>query len=539
MKLRIMLVSALLVAACSDDNNETPKKAAGETCAVDSECQAGLLCRNEVCVASTVVECDAGDACEDAAATDADTDTDAGHSINPEDYYVSYSLRNSLDSTVAVKLYDSVSGTNTQISPDGMDCYRGCWVNESLTKFYSLATNVDTPGTFDVYAAELDANKKATSTMSPVAIAVRAIEPVGDGLLYVRSSAGENVAYYMDATGAEKVIGTIGTAATTEGDSYVSPETNTTVIYNPTLQTLDISVGTLGAPINAGNKIYTIDSQNYQEVSGSYFGGNVPTAISPDGKYLAVMTTKAPLDTNACEDASQCTGVGERCGRFGRCTSIKLAVHIIEIASADNLGQPCSGDAACGPVHICDIPADTQLDKAVCAPRRVVFGLPGQQQQGDPPRSGCDLTAGHSDLFYTDLHAPMSFGNDGSLYLVGSRDCGELNMPDADILKLTPTSSSYEVVFGNDGQNFDNAKCYNPTEQVPDDQNCILYIDSALLSPKKNQFTFTATNPRVVEPGLADSALDVWTVDRDGQNRSWVGKNTELHAASNLRVHPH
>ncbi|MEZ4460459.1 MAG: hypothetical protein R3E66_12195 [bacterium] len=535
MKLRMLLATAILACACSDDNSGTKKKAEGEACAVDSECQSGLLCRNDVCVQTSVVDCDGGDC-------GGDVGTDGGannaNNITPEDYYISYSLKSSIDSTVALKLYDTATQETVTVSPDGVDCLRGCWVNKSLTKFYTLATNVDTPGSFDVLAAPLDASKKAMGTGTTIATAVRAIEPIEDGLLYVRNNDGSNVAYYMDSAGVEIEIGTIGSSETTEGDAFVSPDTNLSVVFNPTLQTLDISVSALGTPVTAADKIYTIDSQNYQEVSGSYFGGDVPAAVSADGKYLAVMTTKAPLDTNACTDASDCTGVGERCGRFGRCTSIQLAIHFIELDKADNLGAPCSGDAACGPVHVCDIPADTQLDKAVCAPRRVVLGMPGQQQQGNPPRPGCELTAGRADLFYTDLRAPMSFGKDGGLYVVGSRDCGELNMPDADILRLTPTSSDYSVVFGNPGQNFDDAKCYNAAEQKPDDQNCVLYIGNAQLSPQGNQLAFTATNPLVIEPSLADSTLDIWKVDRDGTNRSWVGGNTELRSASGVRVHP-
>lgn len=536
MNIRLLLAATLLVAACSDDKNESPKKSEGESCVVDSECATGLLCRNDICVAQTNTDCDSGD-CGDAGG-DASSNNPNNSVVVDEDYYISYLLQNSIDNTVNLRLLDTATGETVTVNPDGVDCLRGCWLNESLTKFYSLATNVESPGTFDILATGLDDAKKSTGASTTVATAVRAVELIGDGILYVKASGENNIAYYLDSTGTEIEVGVIGGAQTTEGDALVSPENDTTVVYNAQLQTLDISVGTLGTPISAADKIYTIDSQNYQEVSGSYFGGNVPSAVSRDGKYLAVLTTKAPLDTNACTDASQCTGVGERCGRFGRCSSIQLAVHFIELAKADNLGQPCSGNDACGPVHICDIPSDTQLDKAVCAPRRVALGLPGQQQQGNPPQSGCDLTAGRDDLYFTDVRGPLSFGPDGGLYVVGARDCNELNMPDSGILRLSPTSDEYAVVFGKQGLDFDDGKCYNAAEQKPDDQNCIVYISSATLSPAGNAFAFMATNPLVVEPSLADSALDVWTVRRDGEQRKWVGDNTELRSVTSLRVHP-
>jgi hypothetical protein len=534
MKFRLLVASALLLAACSDDKVEPKLKVEGDECQVDSECQSGLLCRDLVCIASTTVDC--GDMCVDS--PDATNNVANNNVIVDEDYFISYLLKDSIDSTVSLKLYDTKTLETVTVNPPDVDCLRGCWLNESLTKFYSLATNVVTPGTFDLLVFALDADKKASGTSTIVAQGVRGVELINDGFIYVRATGTENIAYYLDATGTEIEIGVIGGVSTTEGDAFVSPVAQTAIVYNATLQTLDVSVTPLGTPVTAADKIYTLNSENYQEVSGSYFGGNVPSAISKDGKYLAILTTKAPLDTNACTDASQCTGVGERCGRFGRCSSIQLAVHFIDLTKTDNLGEPCSGDDACGPIHICDIPSDTQLDKAVCAPRRVLLGLPGQQQQGNPPRSGCDLTAGSDDLFYTDVRSPLSFAADGSLYFVASRNCGELNMPDADILRLTPTSSTHEVVFGNDGKNFDDAKCYNAAEQKPDDQNCILYTDSAVLSPGGNQLAFTATNPLVIEPSLADSTLDIWRVDRDGQNRSWLGGNTELRSASALRVHP-
>src|SRR5690606_34203399 len=99
--------------------------------------------------------------------------------------------------------------------------------------------------------------------------------------------------------------------------------TKQAAVFVHSLQTMDVFIGTLGQPIT--NKVFTVNAENYQEVSGSYFGGNVPAAFSPDGKYLSFLTI-APNDYGTCnnpgDDSSpDCAGPGQRCGRFKRCTA--------------------------------------------------------------------------------------------------------------------------------------------------------------------------------------------------------------------------
>jgi len=520
--------------ACSDPSIEKPPTV-GDPCVIDNDCWANvsnLVCRDEVCVLRQTSDMGGNN---DMDSPDSDS-PDMNVPIVPETFYVSFIMEDLLDNrSRSLNIIDTGTGTKTRISPDGYDCSRGCWISDDLTKFYALNTNSDVPGTFDVVESSVTA-LKASTDFTMIISAARSVRVVGDRLTYIRESGGVNTAYYWDGT--ERPVGVIGTTESTQGDWFISPQTNHAVTYRATLQTMDISVGDLNSAVDIGDKVYTINAENYQEVAGSYFGGNVPTAISPDGKRMAMVTSSAPLDTNSCTNASDCTGPGERCGRFGRCASIKIAVHLFDMDKLDNLGSPCSGNAACGPIHVCDIPSDTQLDQAFCIPRPVVLGLPGQQTQGTPARPGCELTAGREDLFYTSLRSPINFGPDGNLYVTVDRDCNDFNIPAAGILKIDPTNGSKSMVYGNRTENYDFFRCFNDVENRPDVTNCVTYIDSALLSPAGNQIAFLATNPEVIDPSLAKSTLDIWLVRRDGASFDWIGNHGELQAVRAIRIHP-
>lgn len=512
--------------ACSDD---APQKAkVGEACNIDPDCQDGLLCRGSICVEPAQTNNDVG--------TNNDVDVpDMEVPIENEEFYISYLIQDLLDNTRSLRVLDTQTGTKTRVSPDGYNCFNGCWVTDDLTRFYALNTNADKPGTFDVVEFPV-MNLKATGEGNVIITAVRGVRVVGNTLTYIREENEINSAYYWD--GAERPVGPLGGAQATQGDWQISSDAELAVTYRATLQTMDVLVGELGAIIDTPDKIYTINAENYQEVAGSYFGGNVPTAISKDGKRLAMITASAPLDTNACTDASQCTGPGERCGRFGRCASIKVAVHMFDLENSDNLGKPCSGNAACGPIHVCDIPSDTQLDLAVCIPRPVVLGLPGQQTQGNPARPGCELTQGNDDLFYTGARSPISFGPDGNVYVVADRDCNDFNIPAAGVLRISPTTGQIDMVYGNKTENYDVNLCYDPIENTPSVEQCVTYIDSVHLSPNGNKIAFLATNPYVVDYELAKSTLDIWVANRDGSNFKWLGNHGELEAVRAIRTHP-
>jgi hypothetical protein len=514
-----------LGAGCSKPD-EDPKAGEGEACTVDADCQSGLACRGDVCVkrSGTDTGLDAGG--------DASGDDDMGTGpVEDEDYFISYILQDAQDNTT-LWVYDTATGQHTQVSPDGADCRLGCWLSDDLGTLITAQSN---EAAFDVLTTPLNTSFETDGNATPIASGVRRIEVRGNIVTYVKEEGGSNNAYYQElGGGGETLVGTIGEANATEGDWHLDPESSAGVLYNATLQTLDVKIGELGDELQ--ELTYTLNSENYQMTSGSYFGGSIPTAFSPDGKRMAFVTQKAPLDYNLCDDASECLGPGQRCGQFGRCAAIEVAVHFFDLDNLDNLGEACSADDTCGPVHTCDIPAEDAVDQAVCIPRRVVLGLPGDQMQNG--QTGCALTEGNEDYHYTDIRSPISFGPDGDLYLTAARACGEFNIEDTDILRLSPESSDYSVVWGNDGVNFSPDDCYDPVEEAVDVTNCTVWIERAMISPGGNELAFIATNPNVVEPALAATNVDLWTVKRNGADHAWVGEHGELSVVEDVRVHP-
>ncbi|MFU8807296.1 MAG: hypothetical protein ACNA8W_26035, partial [Bradymonadaceae bacterium] len=159
----------------------------------------------------------------------------------------------------------------------------------------------------------------------------------------------------------------------------------------------------------------------------------------------------------------------------------------------------------------------------------------------------CELTRGDGDHQYTQIRGPMDFGPDGRLYAVATRECkrlpsdpateGELNIEKTDIVRIDPVTGELEVVWGNPGEDFSDAKCYNEAAREIDVTNCIVHIRNARLSPEGNEIVFVATNPQVLDSGLAASGLDLWRVRRNGAHHDWVGGNSDLATVRTFRVH--
>lgn len=521
------ITAALTATAIGCSKEPDPLAAEGESCSIDADCESTLACRNEVCVAragtgNNVRDPDAGP--ED------DGGPDTPDPVVDEDYVVSYTVRN-LNNEDTLWVYDTDADEHTRVTPDGETCNRGCYISDSLGHYiYSEANGPN----FNVFVAPLDASF-TPGAGTQIAENVRRVGVIGDHVTYVREE-GLNVAYaYNLANGSEVKIGVIGDPAGTEGDWTFDPASGHAVVYSPTLQTLDVRIGSFGAEIS--DVTYTVDSSNFQETSGSYYGSTIPTAFSRDGNVMAMLTLSGPNDYGLCSSANDCTdGPGQRCGRFGRCSAIEVAVRFFDMNKLDNLGNPCSADAACGGIHTCDIPAETAVDQAVCMPRRVALGLPAQQlQQGE---TGCALTSGNDDYFYTEVRAPLTFGEDGQVYLTAARACGDLNMEHTAILRINPDNGAKTTVYSNEGEGFVADNCYNAAESAIDVTNCTIWVQRAALSPKANQLVFVGTNPNVTEPGLAQTNVDLWIVDRDGANHAWVGGRPQAERVRTFTVHP-
>ncbi|MBA2662613.1 MAG: hypothetical protein H0U74_09990 [Bradymonadaceae bacterium] len=522
-----LLVAVLGAAACSDDG----RTKSGGSCENASECKDDLVCQGNVCVEPTPNnnEVDAGpDAVE--------------QPIEPEDYRISYSLEKiTTPKTYELRLLSGDS--DIKLNPDNVSCGppQECMVSLDLKHFVYTRDNADSVGTLDVYVATITDEMVVDGDGELLVSSVRGPRLVDNHLTYSRTENNLIKAFYRVLGTADEVfIANLAAVGSSEGTWFIDPKVNKGVVYLHDLQTMDVFVGDLGRPIT--NKVFTVNSENFQDISGSYFGGYVPTAFSADGKYLSFLTT-APNDYARCQmpnsyDAPECTGPGQKCGRFKRCTAQEVTLHFIEIARMAELDDECIDATACGSVHHCDAASDTEYDTARCIAGRTVFGLPKSPYQGSPATEGCVLTHENPAYQYTDLRGPLGFGPDGKLYAVAARRCDELNIEKTDIIRVDPVTRAYEVVWGNDWKDYADGNCYDDQNRRVDVTNCVVQVRNAQLSPQGKELVFLATNPNVTDPGLAGSTMDLWSVRRNGLAHDWIGKHSIINTVQAYTIHP-
>ncbi len=524
--LMVLLLSAAL-GACSDDSDKN--NAAG--CTENSDCAEGQICRAEQCVDPSG-EDDVDDG----------TDDTGEKPIEPEDYAVSYYLERT---TVTPKVYELRllhGDQDFKLHPDDVSCSppANCLVSQDLKHFIYTRENAEIAGASDVYVVPLTSDYAFDGEGELVVSGVRGLRMVGSLLTYSREVGGVLKAYYRElGRDMEHLVGDVGGSGAPEASWHIDADLNKVAIFVHNLQTMDVYIGELGQAIT--NKVFTVNAENFQEVSGSYFGGAVPAAFSPDGKYLSFLTV-APNDYNLCtapgnDSAPECTGPGQRCGRFQRCTAMEVTLHFIELERQGELDKECLSMDACGDVHVCDVPSDTAFDQARCVPGRTVVGLPRTPHQGSPLQSGCALTEGNPAYQYTDLRGPLSFGENGKLYAVAGRDCGAFNIEQTAIVAIDPVTKAYETVWGDFGQDYNDGLCYNGETRSVDVENCVVRVNSAVLSPGGNDLVFLATNPNVTDPGLAKEVQDIWRVRRDGAGHEWIGGHSDFTTVRSFQVH--
>ncbi len=557
-----LLVSALLLAGgatlftgCPQEEPEPTLAKEGEMCQVAADCESGLTCRSQVCTPLNVPD-DMGSDSDMGMDGDMDGEDDMTPVVEDEEFVISFLRKkktgeerdNTYMYTVNTKSLDVV-----RASDDAAVCSYSCWVSDDLTSLVYLRPTAGQTQRFDVYAATLNDGRQVEGEGSAIASDVEKVFFTGDAVSFSRS----NVAYYLKLGTTEEVeVAMLSAQASSTQDSWTFDIANElAVVFSPTLNKLNVRLGELGTPVIEDDSIYTIDSSNYQMTSGAYFGSNIPSAISPDGRYLAILTD-APNNYGICDTNADCdAAAGQHCGEQGLCTVREITLHTFDLQNLDELpngseqaGKQCTDDSECSAAHECYIPAITQLDKARCIPRRTPLGLQSGLKQprvvdaGVTQATGCELTAGADIRRYTDINTPMVFDQSNTLYVTAARDCGaivagERNMPDSDILAINPEGGAVSVVTGSENQDFDAERCYDTTENKIDVTDCVIYIAQAVLSPGGNEFAVLATNPDVQDPSLAASVLDVWTILKDGSKREWVGQGTLFEEGRRVSTH--
>ena len=549
----------LLAAACSKEPDEPePLGKEGEACQVAKDCVEGLTCRELVCTALNVMDMDREDGLADADMGAEMGPADQDTMVEAEEYVISFLRKVNTGADKGRSFLYTVNtadGEVSRVSDDPSLCSSSCWLSEDLSTFVYTVQVAGLSTTFDVYTVSVDQDLKVNGSGTVFVAGAESVLFTGDAVTYMKLEGNARTAYAKSLGATQPIVlGNLELRETQTQDSWaLNQSAERSVIFSPTLQTLSVRLGKPGTSINGSNEIYLIDASNYQMTSGAYFGTSIPSAISPDGRYLAVLTD-APNNYNSCTSNAECDAqAGQHCGEKGVCTVRELTVRFFDLENLSELpnsadagqdGKNCDTDSQCSAAHECYIPANTQLDEARCVPRRVTLGMQGQLKQPrivDPPaqqKLGCELTAAREVARYTSASSRLTFGPDNALYLTAERDCGEGNMPDSDVLRIEAEGGDVSVVTGNARERFDDARCYDDNEGKIDTSDCVIYIEQAALSPLGRELALLATHPGTTTPEQADSKLDVWTVRRDGSHREWIGEGTIFDEGRRLMTHP-
>lgn len=511
--------------ACSgpeEDNQEN-----GEiTCSESDDCEEGLICSEEgICV---------------------EEEEDQTAVIEEEDYLVSFWARRAAglgDRTAVFNVAGSRDGSVEELLTDEFECVsaRDCGATEDFQYFLQINTAGEA---FTVTVASID--RGSMSLGSPELWLEDVYNPRirGNGLIYEVIEDGRFVGYYHEPGGSPQQVASLAQVNSNIGRFWdADPNADRAIVFLPTLETVEIWIGSISAGVNASNRVTELGRENLPGSAGSFYLGQLPAAFSPDGRFVAVSTV-GPNAHGSCVVNDDCTGTSHVCGTNDRCVAIEATVHIFDMESLNTLGDPCADHARCGDVHRCDS-ATPDFADGVCKPQRVIIGVPNQPSQSG--QTGCIATRADGTRTYTDIRAPMSFGPDGQLYFVGQRNCvagspsgddTEANIPKSAILAANPADGTFVEVFGNpEGENFSDAKCYDEIENQIDVTDCVTMIHSARLSPEGNDLVFMATNPSVTSPANASRVFDVWRVRRDGEDHSWIGNTSQVLLLDSFRVH--
>ncbi len=204
--------------------------------------------------------------------------------------------------------------------------------------------------------------------------------------------------------------------------------------------------------------------------TGSLLGGGEPTAVSPNGQFVVVMTSYRN-QTNICATNADCTEPGFTCpvgDVNARCISQQLTAQDINLPAADQLGQTGAAAGDCGARHFCDLTAPDSGGQGQCLPGRIVLGYAGQDT--------CSvLRVGE----YNNVVGRVEWVNDRQIAGVFSNSCGGQNVQITDLVLLDTANGDIQPLIENPAQPF--GGCQNTVEQCYEASDCVVeYYESAV-----------------------------------------------------------
>lgn len=526
----VFSVAALGAWGCPD-NGAGP----GESCESSDDCEGELRCRDNKCIEPGTSGNDAG--------TDGGM-TDAGPSLEEEDYAISYRLVDRAENTGKLEVYSTSTEERHTISGESMDCSANCW----LTRDGSYLVRTERAGgqKVDVIAHEVGSDWSLTGNQSTVVSGVSEVRMGRNHVSYETES--QQAAYRTIPDGEEQII------APVEGstDWVVAPEADRALIFEPGNASQSMTVKAGKATDRSSDGSVELGGPNFQETSGSYFTGSVAAArISSDGSRGAFVTV-SPNDYGDCErsepqspySSSACAEY-TRCGTEERCTRLEITVHFIDFENVANLGTGCSsrdGGDDCGDLHHCSFPSEGQLDEAECIPGRTVIGVPETPPQNGA--KGCAIVREDGSIDFTGFRGPLTFDREGRAYLVGRRDrscLGDYSTKASQIVRIDPEKDGYRRLGGlGPEESFVPDDCVDLDNDRVDLENCNVFVGRAAAAPEGSEVAYSATNPNASSGDQAASVMNVWRMFRDGSERWFTGdfETETITTVESIRVHP-
>ncbi|MEL6179425.1 MAG: hypothetical protein AAFS10_10750, partial [Myxococcota bacterium] len=403
----------------------------------------------------------------------------------------------------------SDNSAEVKVNPDDVECDAGCTVSDDLQWFVWQDSTTRALNVAPITNIGFDGATIDMGSMSTIGEDIRTWSVAGSRILWVSSSF-EALTSELPGTNAVS-LGSLGQADQTTGGIYLGPGGRRAITWTlPGLTAMELSLHSFDGASSIGD-FYTFRSDGFGG-TGSFYGSRERMAISPDGRYLAVIT-RGLTDTTPCSADTDCLAT-EQCGASGRCTSQRLVLNMIDFNDVDKLNGACTSDGECGTSHFCDFANPSDPNSGRCLAGRLDLGA-----------SGPNDCTNRQDGEFTEVRDTLVWSPDSTtVYLLAAEDCARFNIARTAILKTDPTLMPPTAVIENSGADWDGNACFDASEMEFDvgREGCVVDIVEFNLAPTGNTVVFSASSPK------AATNFELYTIDINGsRDKEWLTDSLE------------
>ena len=437
---------------------------------------------------------DKKDVTSDARDTTLDTgnprDTQTGEDIDvkpdEEEFYISFFYKGRMDDNRDQKILMLIDQDGDDVavvtpSESGLNCQLGCFLSPDLENIFFQE---DPAGEQRLMMADLDENYQVDiSSKQAIATGVTSFQTSGDRLIFMDTERNVFLLDLNNLSSPPEALGGVISEQTSNGNFFLPPSGDELFMFRCDLSSMTAS--SLNLDTKTETSIVTFGTPGS---TGSFYSGNEPMAVSPDGSMLAVLLTGL-VNKQPCANYDECSAeLGEECNQAaGFCQIQMLTLNIVGLNNLGDLGLPCSGEADCDPRHRCDF-RDPESAEGVCMPG--VYEL-GKSLQS----SGSCLTARAPDEYNKALRSPGWTGDSSRFVFLTKGYCAGFNIDNTAIISVDPTLQSIDYIQANPGQNFPGDECWDPVEEEIIFEKCVVEAEYMVLSPEGHSVVFTANFP--------------------------------------------